>query len=186
MADLFTDDPATFLADNDLPPLVDGNRYYARYYTRAREHLANLNNRIRGVLPFAVQGALSALDATLRDVVARTVRPTAGTALVAGDFALSGGWGVGASVAVATGSMDQRWRITVTAAGVPGANPTVTLTFRHPPWPTGTRALILRNGGSGSTLNPTWSGAPTTTTLVFTAAGTPVAASTYAYDCIML
>jgi hypothetical protein len=109
-----------------------------------------------------------------------------GADLVAGDFALSAGWGVGASVSVTPNSKEQCWRITITAAGTPAANPTVTLTFPGGAYPYAPRALMLRNGGSGSTLNPAWSGSPSTTQLVFTAAGTPVAASTYSYECLMM
>lgn len=119
-------------------------------------------------------------------IFASRLHANGGTPLQASDFALSAGWGTTASVAVANGT-DQRWRIVVTSAGTgQGATPTITLTFRDGPWPAGTRCVVVRNGGSGSTMNPSWSGQPTGTGLVITVSGTPVAAATYAYDCIMI
>ena len=110
-----------------------------------------------------------------------------GIDLVAGDFVLSAGWGTTASVSVSPNSKEQNWRITITASGTgQGANPTVTLTFPGGAYPYAPRALMLRNGGNGATLNPSWSGSPSTTQLVITAAGTPGAGSTYAYECLMM
>lgn len=100
------------------------------------------------------------------------------------DFALHANWGVGASVSVSPNSTELHGRVTVTAAGTPGANPTVTLTF-----PGGTfgsvapRAIVARNGGTGAgSVVPSWSGQPTATALAWTAIGTPVAAATYAFE----
>lgn len=132
----------------------------------------------------SVQGDLQ-VEGTVR--VDRFRLGAAGADLVAGDFALSAGWGTTASVAVSPNSKEQNWRITITSAGTgQGANPTVTLTFPGGAFPYAPRALMLRNGGSGGTLNPSWSGSPSTTQLVFTAAGTPVSGSTYAFECLMM
>ena len=98
-----------------------------------------------------------------------------GTALVAGDFALSGGWG-GGTVGTVTGT-DQAWRITVTAAGAPGLNPTVTLTFKDGTWTTSPICSTKSNGGTGAVLD--YTDAETATTNVITALGTPVAGLTY-------
>lgn len=110
----------------------------------------------------------------------------AGTALTASNFALSAGFGTTATVsAVTTGSTDACFQITITSAGTgQGASPTCTLTFadgafRHEQ--TGATisplATVSRNGGSQPTVGFTWTS--TSTTLVLTFAGTPVAAETY-------
>lgn len=121
------------------------------------------------------------------DIECDRLRFSRAAALVQGDFALSAGWGTTASVSVSPNSKEQNWRITITASGTgQGANPTVTLTFPGGAYGYAPRALILRNGGSGGTLNPSWSGSPSTTALVFTGAGTPGADLTFAYECIMM
>jgi hypothetical protein len=110
-----------------------------------------------------------------------------GASLVAGDFALSAGWGTDAAISVTPNSKEQSWRVTVTAGTASvGANPTITLTFPGGAYPYAPRCLMLRNGGSGGTLNPSWSGQPSTTALVITAAGTPTVNLTYSYECLML
>jgi hypothetical protein len=109
-----------------------------------------------------------------------------GTALTASNFALSAGFGTTATVsAVTTGSTDACFQITITSAGTgQGASPTCTLTFADGVWrneATGAAitpiATLTRNGGSQLTVNPTWTA--TSTTLVITFPGTPVAAETY-------
>ena len=108
-----------------------------------------------------------------------------GTALAAANFALSAGFGSTASVsAVLTGSTDMMGQITITSAGTgQGASPTCTLTFADGAFRAddGTAlsplAVVQRNGGSQVTVDFTWSS--TSTTLVLTLAGTPVAAQTF-------
>lgn len=102
-----------------------------------------------------------------------------GTACVVGDFALSAGWGTTASLTVAPGSNDSRGSITITSAGTgQGANPTVTLTFHDGAWPTNLPfGWACMAGGTGTQAVITVTS--TTTTLVLTYVGTPVAASTY-------
>lgn len=107
------------------------------------------------------------------------------TPLTASNFALSGGFGSTATVSsVLTGSTDSAWSIVVTSSGTgQGANPTITLTFTSAWFNEATGAAIspiatiTRNGGSQLTVQPTWTS--TSTTLVITFPGTPVAAETY-------
>lgn len=107
----------------------------------------------------------------------KRIKATQATALVAGDFALSGGWGATAAVSAVTGT-DQGWQMTVTAngAGV-AANPTITLTFKDGTWTNAPIGLSKMIGGTGAITDLT--DAPTATTWVITFNGTPVAGSTY-------
>lgn len=102
------------------------------------------------------------------------------TDLVAGDFALSAGWGTTASISAVAGT-DQAGRFTVTSSGTgQAANPTITLTFPDgamvgPPY-----GAVARSAGDQLTVPTTW--ISTTTTLVITFNGTPVAGQTYTFD----
>lgn len=102
-----------------------------------------------------------------------------GTALVAGDFALSAGWGTTASVAVDANSDDTRGQITVTSSGTgQGANPTITLTFKDGTFTSVPFAIVVRSDHANQptvTIDYTL----TATTLTITFNGTPVAAETY-------
>lgn len=105
---------------------------------------------------------------------------TTGTALVAGDFALGGGWGVGSSVSAVAGD-DTCGEMTVTAAGTPAADPTVTLTFKDGTF-TGTPIAIVAQKGSsvgGDYAQVTWGEAATT--IAWTWRGTPTAGRTYSF-----
>jgi hypothetical protein len=118
-------------------------------------------------------------------IVSKRISPRRGTALVSMDFGLSAGWGSTASVAVGANSDDQRGTITITSAGtgqVP--NPTVTLTFKDGAWAVAPFALTKMEGGTGALTTLTES--TTTTTLVFTFVGTPVATKTYIISWLML
>lgn len=107
-----------------------------------------------------------------------------GAALVAGDIALSAGWGATASVSAISGK-DQRFRFTITSAGAgQAANPTATLTFKDGSWNVAPFAVVSRNGGNQPAVLPTWT--TTTTTLVITFPGTPVAAETYTFEGVVL
>jgi hypothetical protein len=108
----------------------------------------------------------------------------AGKALVAGDFALSGGFGSTASVAVLAGSTDACFQIVVTSAGTgQGASPTCILTFADGAWkaPDGSTvvpfAMPRRNGGDQPTVGFNYTA--TATALTLTLQGTPVAGETY-------
>ncbi|KKK94285.1 hypothetical protein LCGC14_2684370, partial [marine sediment metagenome] len=106
----------------------------------------------------------------------------AGTALVAGDFALSGGWGTTASIGTITGN-DQWFQATITSAGTgQGANPTATLTFQDGTWTNAPIAVCQRaDRASQTTIEFTWTTTPTT--LVLTFEGTPVAAEAFTVAC---
>lgn len=98
---------------------------------------------------------------------------TGATALVAGDFALSAGWGDTATVTTISAT-DQGGTFTVAATGTgQGANPTVSITFKDGAWPVAPKAIVTRNGGNNGTVFPTWT--TTTTQLVITFPGTPTA-----------
>lgn len=108
-----------------------------------------------------------------------------GTPLVAGDWALSGGFGTTASVAVTAGSKDTKFQITVTSSGSgQGANPTATLTFKDGTYTNAPVAVVCRGGGSQNTV-PLFC-TTTATTLVITFEGTPSAAETYVINGIVL
>lgn len=108
-----------------------------------------------------------------------------GTALVAGDFALSAGWGTTASVGTILGN-DQRCSFVVTSTGTgQGASPTITLTFTDGAWPVAPVVVISRTSGSALT-TPFLVSSVTTTALVLTYAGTPVAAETFGISVIIL
>jgi hypothetical protein len=107
-----------------------------------------------------------------------------GAALVAGDFVLSAGFGTTASIGTITGT-DTASRFTVTSAGTgQGANPTITLTFKNGAWTTAPFAIVARAGGSQLTVVATWT--VTTTTLVITFNGTPVAGETYTFSTFVM
>jgi hypothetical protein len=107
-----------------------------------------------------------------------------GTALVAGDFALSAGWGSGAAVSAVTGT-DQGFDLTVTAGTSPTANPTITLTFKDGTWTNAPILLIQQRGGTGAqptAINYT----PSATAPVITWIGTPVNTNTYIISVIVM
>jgi hypothetical protein len=111
-------------------------------------------------------------------------KATGGTPLVAGDIALSAGWGTTASVSAISGT-DQRHRFTITSAGTgQGANPTATLTFKDGTWTAAPFAVCSRNGGDQASVLPTWT--TTATTLIITFPGTPTAAQTFSFECVVM
>lgn len=103
-----------------------------------------------------------------------------GTALGAGNFALSAGWGSTAAVSGVVG-FDSVWQITVTPSGSGIAlNPTVTLTFADGAWPNppvGVSKSIGGTGGIADTIDAT-----TTTAWTITFVGLPVSGSTYIFE----
>lgn len=112
-----------------------------------------------------------------------------GRAPVAGDLALSAGWGDSASVGSILGS-EGGFSFVVTSAGSgQGASPTITYTY-----PTtfktaagavaAPRAIVVRNTRSSqATIECTW--VPGTTSLVITLGGTPVAAETFGFTVLL-
>lgn len=130
-----------------------------------------------------------AITGTLPDKVLRVPSTSlrlhgGGTLLVAGDIALSAGWGSTASVSSIAGT-DQRTRFTITSAGSgQGANPTATLTFTDGTWTTAPFAVVSRNGGDQASVLPTWT--TTATTLVITFPGTPSAGQTFSFEALVM
>ncbi|MEX0755696.1 MAG: hypothetical protein WD556_11365 [Actinomycetota bacterium] len=111
----------------------------------------------------------------------------AGAPVVAGDFALSGGFGSTASVAVAPGSTDRKGRITVTSAGSgQGANPTVTLTPKEA-LDVAAVPFVARGDETGDDqLSVPATAKITAGTLVLKFVGTPVAAEAFTFDYVVL
>jgi hypothetical protein len=109
-----------------------------------------------------------------------------GTAHVAGDYALSAGWGNTASVS-AVAARDTGGRVTVTCNGSGiGANPTVTLTFKDGTWTT-IPAIVVSRGDATAPTTGFWAlTTPSATAPVFTFVGTPVAGSTYTFDFVVM
>lgn len=120
-------------------------------------------------------------DATLRqDFTLRRLRPSAGTAHVAGDWALSGGWGTTATASVASGCKDSGGLLQITANGAGiAANPTVTLTFKDGTWTVAPRGVASRTDGSAPAAGYWRNSGATATTIIWTFEGTPVAGTTY-------
>jgi hypothetical protein len=109
-----------------------------------------------------------------------------GAAVVSGDFVLSAGWGTSPTFTVVRGT-DQGAVFTITAKATVGANPTVTFTFHNGAWPNGApvvvcnRTEIVAATGSpaAAVSNEFVPTTVSTTQIVFTFNGTPVANSTY-------
>jgi len=121
------------------------------------------------------------IDSTQHTILKR-IKATFGTSLVAGDFALSAGWGTTASVGTITG-FDQWMQFTITSAGTgQGASPTATLTFKDGTWTNAPIAVCQRaDRANQAGVHFTWT--TTATTLVLTFGGTPVAAETFVVAC---
>ncbi len=109
-----------------------------------------------------------------------------GTALSAADYVLSAGWGTTPTFTAVRGT-DTGATFTIVAKATTSANPTVTLTFKNGAWANGAPIVIC-----GRTEIAAATGAPaaavsnefvtttvSTTQIVFTFNGTPVANSTY-------
>ena len=122
------------------------------------------------------------ITAAAGDVDVRRLVANNGTALVAGDFALSAGWGTTASIAVTSTAKDQRGGFGVTCNGASiAANPDVTLTFKDSLFPEIPAVVIVK--AEITPVAPTtayWAILSTTTgSVTFLFVGTPVAGSTY-------
>jgi len=129
--------------------------------------------------PFVLSGA----DTRVKRIKAST--DAGATTLVAGDFALSAGWGTTASIGSLRG-VDQWHEFVITSAGTgQGANPTLTLTYKDLTW---TVAPIVRCSRQEFASQPTVPFTVTTqsaTTYVLTFGGTPVAGETYRVACFV-
>lgn len=138
----------------------------------------NLVSPVFGSIMRVPTGTQNTVFAGAMTVTGGLVRIKAsGTALVAGDFALSGGWGTTATIGTITGT-DQAWQATVTSSGTgQAASPTITLTFHDGTWTLAPIVVSKMVGGTGTvTLLTEAVGA---TSLIITFQGTPVAGSTY-------
>lgn len=104
------------------------------------------------------------------------------TALVAGDFSLSSGWGTTASVSAVSGN-DHRGKFTVTSAGTgQSPNPTIEMSYKDGAWAAAPLAVVYRRGGDQMGVSLSWDEANTgNTKLVITFEGTPSAGESYQF-----
>jgi hypothetical protein len=113
----------------------------------------------------------------------KRLKANQGTALAAGDFALSAGWGATATVAVGASDRDQNFQVTITAQGGGyGANPTVAFTFKDLTFTTLPNVVCNRNDAlatAGRFAQTTLSA----TVPIFTFVGTPAAGEVYKMGC---
>jgi hypothetical protein len=131
--------------------------------------------------------ALIVMDPATR--VSQVSRLTAGSnisGLVAGNFALSAGWGTTATV-TSQGGFDNNFQVTATSAGTgQAANPTIIFTYADGDFNVASAAfpnfVCAQIGGTGIVADLTVLGAQTTVTLTWNA--TPTATLTYQFDCI--
>lgn len=113
---------------------------------------------------------------------------TASRALVAGDVAIGAGWGGTATVAVTTGSNDQRGQIVVTASATTPAQATstVTLTFAQPYAQTPFAVVVEAENDAAVPEEGPVDIIATTTSLVWKAGVIPVATKIYKYTYIVM
>lgn len=91
------------------------------------------------------------------------------------------GWGAAATFAVETAappSNDLRGKVSVSASGTPGANPTVTITYKDGAFPAAPIPMLTRFGTAGLDWVVT---ANSTTGFTATALGTPASGTTYRF-----
>jgi len=102
-----------------------------------------------------------------------------GTTLIAGNWALSAGFGSTAAVTINASSKDSRFDINIAVSGTGiAANPTATLTFSDGTFATAPIGVVAGWNETDSTgVSLKW--VESTTTLVITFLGTPVAGKTY-------
>jgi hypothetical protein len=106
-----------------------------------------------------------------------------GTAHVSGDYAASG-WGTAPTVTPS--ARDTGGRVTIVAGTGPSANPSITLTFKDGTYTTAP-AVVVSRGDAASPSTGTWIlNAVTATTMVAQFIGTPVAASSYVLDFLVV
>jgi len=114
---------------------------------------------------------------------------TNGTAVTSANFAIGAGWGGTATFAIASGSTDQRGRISITASATTPAQATatVTLTFVDGAYAAAPFAVVLLGDNTqavaevGATDVET-----TTTTLAWTHSTLPVATKVYHFTYIVV
>ncbi|HEY6827725.1 MAG TPA: hypothetical protein VI259_12785, partial [Gemmatimonadaceae bacterium] len=119
------------------------------------------------------------------DGLLRTTRVSLGaaTALIAGDFALSAGWGSTASIGSLAGT-DGAWTGTITTGGSGiAANPTLALTFHDGTWTSAPVCVVEMSATSdGTNLTTKTTYTRTATVLTITFNGTPVTGNTYVFS----
>lgn len=98
----------------------------------------------------------------------------AGADLVAGDIALSSGWGTSPTLVISGDANSQAGTLTVTAKATTAANPTVTITFKEP-FADNPVAFATKAGQADSVLTTPWVATATKTTLILKYVGTPTA-----------
>lgn len=121
--------------------------------------------------------------------IASQDRPAAGKALVAGDFAISAGFGDSATISSVAGT-DSAFKITVASAGSGQAfQPTVTLTWADGAWRKDDGStyspfiVCSRSGGSQNSVEFNATASATFGTLTFT--GTASSGETYSVTCFV-
>lgn len=111
---------------------------------------------------------------------------SATTAQVTGDYALGGNWGTTPSVS-SVAATDHGGRVTVTSgSGAPGANPTITLTFKDGSWvnPPG---IGYGRGDINSPTTAFWAlTSVSATAATWTFVGTPDASTNYVLDFVAM
>lgn len=107
-----------------------------------------------------------------------------GTSVATTDWALTSGWGAGASISAVTGN-DTRGTVTVTTSvlDTPTLNPVITLTFKDGTWTNTPFPMVCMNDESSGTMGAA-SCSATVTALKVTYDGTPTAltAATYVFN----
>lgn len=120
------------------------------------------------------------------DLIGRT------TLCATGDFAMSAGWGTSPVLTVVRGS-DVAASITIQAKATVGANPTITYTFKNGAWANAPIVVCCRTDIQAATGAPATNvqnefvvTSVSTTQVVFTFNGTPVANTTYGLNFICM
>ena len=174
--------------------IVDGldNSVYGNYFENwtngilesgtANRNLIHNNSMNTVTTPVTTVGAATLAynnGVPTNALTVKRVRANQGTALVAGDFALSAGWGSTASVGSLRGT-DQFHELVITSAGTgQGASPTLTLTYKDGTWTTAPVVRVNRQDfASQATVTFTVT-TQSATQYVLTFNGTPVAAETF-------
>ena len=117
---------------------------------------------------------------------AKRITARRGTLLVVGDFALSSGWGTSVLSLTNSYCRDHGGEVAIAASGTLTANPTVTLTFAdgtfgYPP------AVVCARGDQSAPQSAYWAVTNVTSTAAtFMFVGTPITATTYALNWIVL
>lgn len=172
--------PQIVLPNYTTPAVSAANEALCAYQSASQRLTCSFNAAAHSnVLRAADWAAPGAIGGTTPAAGTFTRTTSAGTDHVAGDYALHANWGGGAAVAVVADSKDEQWRITVTAGTVPGASPTVILTFKNGAFGIAPICLINQQGGTGARADVDVSTTTTTATLTFIA--TPVDTLTYIF-----